>query len=170
MIKAYLLGDRVASSSPKAFSAYEKSLLGEKIGGRIEYSSVETLFLLKNNKMELFSKTKEINWEELIRRIRKTDKKIETKLSVFSDLRKKGYLVKSALKFGAEFRVYDKGDKPSENHARWILHCVKESESINWHDFAAKSRVAHSTKKNLLLGVVDEEGDVSYYEVRWERP
>ncbi|MBU1252016.1 MAG: tRNA-intron lyase, partial [Nanoarchaeota archaeon] len=38
------------------------------------------------------------------------------------------------------------------------------------HDFSAKNRVAHSTKKNLLLAIVDEEGDVSYYEVRWVKP
>ena len=40
---------------------------------------------------------------------------------------------------------------------------------MNWRDFAAKSRVAHSTRKKLLVGVVDEEGDVTYYEVGWVR-
>ena len=40
---------------------------------------------------------------------------------------------------------------------------------MKWHEFAAKSRVAHSTKKKLLLGVVDEGGDVTYYEVGWFR-
>ena len=105
-----------------------------------------------------------------MKKLRKQDKKIETKFYVFSDLRKKGYIVKTALKFGAEFRVYEKGVKPGEAHARWILFCVKEHDMISWHDFSAKNRIAHSTKKNLLIGIVDEEGDVSYYEVKWERP
>jgi len=102
--------------------------------------------------------------------VRTADKKIETKLPVFSDLRKKGYIIKTALKFGAEFRVYDKGYKPGQSHARWILYTAKEHESINWHDFAAKNRIAHSTNKTLLISIVDEESDVSYYEVSWQRP
>jgi tRNA splicing endonuclease len=41
---------------------------------------------------------------------------------------------------------------------------------MTWHEFSAKNRVAHSTKKHLMIGVVDDEGDVSYWEVRWLRP
>jgi tRNA splicing endonuclease len=55
-------------------------------------------------------------------------------------------------------------------HARWILYTVRESDISNWHDFAAKNRVAHSTKKALLIAVVDDESDVSYYECLWLRP
>ena len=47
---------------------------------------------------------------------------------------------------------------------------VHEATTLTWHDYAAKNRVAHSTKKRLLLAVVDEEGDVSYWESRWIRP
>ena len=85
-------------------------------------------------------------------------------------MRKKGYILKTALKFGADFRVYERGIKPGEDHARWILFIVKESEPLSWHDFAAKNRIAHSTKKNLLIAIVDEEDDVSYYEVSWRKP
>ena len=74
------------------------------------------------------------------------------------------------MKFGAEFRVYDKGIKPGQDHARWILYPVKESEILTWHDFSAKNRVAHSTRKNLLIGIVDEERDITYYEISWIKP
>lgn len=170
MITGHFAGDKVTSSSQDAFSLYDKSRFGEKKNGKIEYSSVETVFLVREKKMEVFSGKKEIDEEELFRKLRKHDKKLETKLVVFSDLRKKGFIVKSALKFGAEFRVYEKGVKPEEGHALWILYTVKESENLNWHDFAAKSRVAHSTRKSLLVGMVDEENDVTYYETRWIKP
>ena len=111
----------------------------------------------------------EINFNDLINRIRRKDKRVENKFVVFNDLRKRGYIVKTALKFGADFRVYEKGIKPGEDHALWVLFVVKENEQLKWHDFAAKNRVAHSTKKKLLLGIVDEESDVSYYEVEWKR-
>ena len=89
---------------------------------------------------------------------------------MFKDLRDKGYLLKTALKFGADFRVYDKGHKPGKEHAKWILYPVSESQEMTWHDFSAKNRVAHSTKKNLLIAVVDSEGDITYYEIAWRRP
>ena len=85
-------------------------------------------------------------------------------------MRSRGYVVKTALKFGADFRVYERGTKPGQAHAKWILYPVRESEIMTWYEFAAKNRVAHSTRKNLLLGIVDNESDVTYYEVNWLRP
>ena len=169
MIKAYFVGQKIVSSSEDAFSLYEKSSFGEKTGKKIEYAGVEALFLVDEGKMELIDGKKVLNEDVLIKKLKKNDKKIGTKYAVFANLRKKGYIAKSALKFGAEFRVYEKGASPGKEHARWILFTSRESDMMNWHDFAAKNRVAHSTKKNLLLGVVDEEGDVSYYEVAWIR-
>ena len=170
MIKGMLAGDKIISNSADAFSTYERSRIGEKEGRRIEYNSVEALYLIDKAKMEVFSdKGEKIDFEKIIGKIRKSDKRIDTKFKVFSDMRKRGYILKSALKFGADFRVYNKGEKPGEEHARWILFCVKESESFKWHEFAAKNRIAHSTNKKLLLGVLDDEGDVSYYEIGWQR-
>lgn len=170
MITAYLLGNEIVSTSPDAFSFYEKSRWGEKQGKKIIYSSFEALSLFEAEKLTVFIGKKELDEGALRAKLRKGDKKFETKYAVFQDLRGKGYVVKTALKFGAEFRVYDKGDNPGEEHARWILFTARESEQMSMHDFSAKSRVAHSTKKFLMLGVVDDESDVTYYEVRWERP
>lgn len=170
MIQAQLSHEKITSNSSEAFSLHEKSRFGEKKGNKIEYSLVEALFLVIKDKMTVFSGKKELDEDALIQKIKKFDKKIETKLTVYRDLREKGYIIKTALKFGAEFRVYEKGIKPGEEHARWILYTTRENEHLNWHDFAAKNRVAHSTKKNLLIALVDEESDVSYYEIAWIRP
>lgn len=169
MIDANMLGDKIISSSPDSFSWFEKSFYGEKNQSRIEYSFLESLFLISEGKMILKSGKKTLSFEDLIKKAKKIDKKIETKFTVFSDLRKKGYVVKTALKYGAEFRVYEKGARIGETHAAWLLFTAKESDQLGWHDFSAKNRIAHSTKKKLLLGVVDEESDVSYYEVNWVR-
>ena len=101
---------------------------------------------------------------------RKIDKKIQIKYLVFKDLRERGYVVKTALKFGADFRVYDKGVKPGDDHAKWILFPVSESKGLTWHSFSAMNRVAHSTRKSLLIGIVDSESDVTYYNVAWTKP
>ena len=170
MITAHVLEDKIFSNSNLAFSLYEKSRFGEKKRNKVEYSFAEAIYLLRKKKIEIFSGKNKLGEIALIKKAKKQDKRISIKLPVFTDLRNKGYIVKTALKFGAEFRVYDKGVKPGEDHAKWILYPVKESESHSWYDFAAKNRVAHSAKKNLLIGIVDEEEDVTYYEVSWLKP
>ncbi len=169
-IKAYITGEIISSNSSEAYTFYKKSNFGEPVGEKIQYSLPETLFLVEKDKMEIFSKGKKIPKKELLKKFQKIDKKIQIKYPVFKDLREKGYVVKTALKFGAEFRVYEKGSKPGKKHARWIVFAEHESKKLAWHEFSAKNRVAHSTKKNLLLAIVDEEGDISYYEVRWIKP
>jgi tRNA-intron endonuclease len=169
-IQAHLFGEVISSNDAEAHSLHSKSCFGQPVNDKIQYSFSEALFLVDKEKMDVFSKAKKIPKKELIKKLQKLDRKIDLKYLVFKDLRERGYIVKTALKFGAEFRVYPKGAKPGSQHAKWIVFTEHESSKLTWHDFSAKNRVAHSTKKNLLLAIVDDEGDISYYEVKWIKP
>ncbi|MDH3353005.1 MAG: tRNA-intron lyase [Nanoarchaeota archaeon] len=170
-IKANLISEKVTSNTSEAQSLFATSRFGEKLGEKIIYSLQEALFLIQEKKMEISDYRGEIlTQKEIMKKFERIDKKFKTKYLVFKDLRKKGYIVKTALKFGAEFRVYEKDKKIGQGHSKWILFPVSENSNLTWHEFASKNRVAHSTKKNLLIAVVDDEGDVSYYEVNWIRP
>ena len=169
-IQAHMMGASISSNSQDAFSLYRRSHFGEQVGEKIQYSLSEALFLTEKGKIKVFHKKKWLPFKELMKNVYSNDKRINIKYPVFKDLREKGYVVKTALKFGADFRVYDRGSKPGEEHAKWIVFADHESGKFTWHEFSAKNRVAHSTKKALLLAIVDEEGDVSYYEVRWAKP
>jgi len=169
-IKAYLIGKTVDSNDSLAHSLYQKSSFGEPKNGKIQYMLVEVLYLSEKNKLSIIQHNKEMPPKELLTKLKKIDKRIEIKYPVYKDLREKGYIVKTALKFGADFRVYPKGIKPGKDHAKWVVFCEHESKKLSWQEFSAKNRVAHSTKKKLLLAILDEEGDVTYYEVSWTRP
>jgi len=166
-IQAYLIGETISSNSSEAYSLNAKSSFGEKKEDKIIYSPSEALFLVEKGKMEVLYKNKKIESRELEGVFRKMDKNIQMKYPVFKELREKGYIVKTALKFGADFRVYEKGKLPGEEHAKWLIFVEYSSRKINWNEFSAKNRVAHSTKKKLLLAIVDDEKDVTYYEVSW---
>jgi len=170
IIQAQLSGSMISSNSSEAFSLYEKSAFGEPVGEKIQYTLSEAFYLIEKEKMEISYKNEKIEKKEVLKKIEKIDSKIQIKYLVFKNLRDRGYIVKTALKFGADFRVYEKGSRPGDKHAKWIVFCEHESKKFSWHEFSAKNRVAHSTKKNLLLAIVDEEGDVSYYEVSWIKP
>ncbi len=169
-IKAAFSGENVISSSQQAKDLYSKSLFGEYIDKKIHYSLSEALYLVEKKKIEVFLKKRKLSFNTLMEKCKSLDKKIHTKFVVYRDLRNRGYLLKTALKFGADFRVYEKGAKPGKEHAKWILYPVPESQELTWHEFSAKNRVAHSTKKNLLIAIVDSEGDITYYEISWIRP
>ena len=165
--------DRVLTeNSDNARELYNKSRFGALLeNGRVHLSLLETLYLSEKKKIMLLdAKNKEIPHEKLLKKAQKLEPNFWIRYCVFRDMRNRGYIIKTALKFGADFRVYDRGVKPGEDHAKWIVYPVHEASTLTWYEFAAKNRVAHSTKKRLLIGVVDEESDVSYWEIRWMRP
>ena len=131
----------------------------------------ETLYLHEKGKIQVLSgRSKKFSFDEVLRRAKKGVPDFWTSYVVFRDLRSKGYIVKTALKFGAQFRVYDKGIKPGKDHAKWVVFPSSENKTFTWHEWSAKNRVAHSTRKRLLIGIVDDEDDVTYWEARWLRP
>ncbi|MBS3147121.1 tRNA-intron lyase [Candidatus Woesearchaeota archaeon] len=169
---AVISGQRVISKEAEgAKLLYDQSRFGEIKDGKIQYSLVESLYLLERNKLIIKSeKNKELDFEAFVKLSVKYEPNFWKRYCVYRDLRTRGYIVKTALKFGADFRVYDRGVKPGEDHAKWIVYPVHESETLTWYEFAAKNRVAHSTRKKLMLGIVDDENDVTYYICSWMRP
>jgi len=161
----------IAEKSNEANELYQKSRFGELVNEKYQYSLMEALYLIEKKRMQVKdSKGKIIKADEFIKKSKVIDKNFLIRYSVYKDLRSRGYIVKTALKFGADFRVYDRGIKPGEDHAKWIVYPVHESSQLTWYEFSAKNRVAHSTRKNLLIGIVDDEGDTTYYSISWIRP
>ncbi len=159
-------------SSGEVKELYEQSRYGTLFeDGKLQLSHIEAFYLLEKKRLTIHdARNKLMTPEDFMKKAEKNDKNFWVKYSVYKDMRNRGYIVKTALKFGADFRVYDRGVKPGDDHARWIIYPVHETEHLTWYSFAAKNRVAHSTKKRLLVGIVDDEGDVTYYEIRWMRP
>ena len=173
LVKAILARERVITeSSEEARDFYNQSRFGSITeGGKVELSLLEALYLYEKKRLDLRSEAgRKMTFESYVRKARKVEPNFWIRYSVFKDIRNRGYIIKTALKFGADFRVYDRGVKPGEDHAIWVVYPVHEGETLTWHEFSAKNRVAHSTKKKLLLAIVDEELDISYYEVGWVRP
>jgi tRNA-intron endonuclease len=171
-IKAIFIENHVLTeASPQAIDLHAKSVFGTPLkSGQVKLSLVESLYLHDAGKVQIMNGKKPFEFEQLLKKCKRFEKNVITRFFTYKDLRDRGYTVKTALKFGADFRVYDKGIKPGEDHAKWVVYPVDENAGFTWHDFSAKNRVAHSTKKRLMIATVDDEGDVTYYEVKWMRP
>ena len=159
-----------AEDKADARSLYDQSRFGEPKDGKIVYALVEALYLLEKGKMQVLFGKKPLSVDQFMRRAQRVEPNFLVRYAAFKDMRSRGYIVKTALKFGADFRVYDRGVKPGDDHARWIMYPVHEGSTFSWYEFSAKNRVAHSTRKRLLLAIVDSELDCTFYEIAWKRP
>ena len=164
-------GHIIAEDSDAARELYHQSRYGVLNETRVELSLLEVMYLFEKKRLVLLNgRGKELSYDLILKKAKKFEHNFFVRYAVFKNMRDRGYIIKTALKFGADFRVYDRGVKPGDDHAKWVVFPVKEGETLTWHEFSAKNRVAHSTKKRLLIGVVDAEMDVTYYEVKWVRP
>ncbi len=172
-IKSIFARERIlAEASNETAELYNQSRYGTLLeDGRLQLSLPEALYLMEKGKIDIYDgKTKKLSFEEFVKKARKAEPNFWVRYSIYKDIRNRGYIIKTALKFGADFRIYDRGVKPGEDHAKWVVFPVHEGEVMTWYAFSAKNRVAHSTKKKLLIGCVDDENDVTYWEIRWVRP
>ena len=172
-IRTDLINDKVVTeNSNEVRELYNQSRYGIMLeNSKVQLSLIESLYLIEKSKIDVYkSKNKKIDFNGFVIKSKKLEPNFWIRYCVFKDIRNRGYIIKTALKFGADFRVYDRGVKPGEDHAKWVVFPVYEGNTLTWYEFAAKNRVAHSTRKRLLIGVVDDENDVSYWEVRWMRP
>lgn len=176
VVRGYFADERVLlENCDGARELFNTGCYGQLLDdGKLQVSLCEALYLIERGKIIVYNSTsksaKPLDFETFLTKARKHEPNFWVRYCVFKNIRNRGYVIKTALKFGADFRIYDRGVKPGEDHARWIVYPVHEGTTLTWHEFAAKNRVAHSTKKRLMIGIVDDEGDVTYYEIRWIRP
>lgn len=165
---AELFEDKTIVDDEKlANSLHSKGSIGVLKNNRLELSLVETLFLLEKGKIKIVCKGEALNRKVFVKKAILKDKRFYLRYSVYKDLKKKGHVVKTALKYGFDYRVYDKGVKPGQAHASWLVHCFNENGKFTWKDYSKMMRVAHSVHKKALMAIVDDESDVTYWESKW---
>ncbi|HDI10689.1 MAG TPA: tRNA-intron lyase [Euryarchaeota archaeon] len=163
-VKAILSGECLIVRGNREINVLRgKRKIGTIKNGVLELSPLEGIYLMKKGKIKAFHMGKEINVDQLLQKV---DFK---RYHVFEDLTEKGYLVKSGHKYGADFRVYEKGDDPDKEHSSYLVRVIGEVESVKAYDLLALARVAHSVRKKLILAIVGEEGEVTYYSVKWTK-
>jgi tRNA-intron endonuclease, archaea type len=163
VFQIYLQG--LFSNSQQAINLAKTKKLGEFKKNKVNYSSYEAFYLIESKKANAYSKEKKVSQKKVLKLFSKKDKEFLINYIVYKNLREKSYIPKTGLKFGAEFRIYEK-NKP---HAKYLTLITTQKNKINLREFISKNRVAHSTAKNLLLCVVDAQQDVTYYEISWTK-
>lgn len=165
---AILCEDRVIVKDENAHNLYNRRFYGNLTDSGLELSFIEALYLLKRDKIEVFDGENSLSEKDITDILRK--KHIYSHYLVYEDLRVRGYIVKTGFKYGSDYRIYERGHSPGDGHSSYLVKILSEEQSILVRDFSSYVRVTHGVRKTLLLAVVDDEYDITYYNVEWTRP
>jgi len=164
-------GNVLVSDEKEANSIYQKGYFGDmQSGGKLSLSLVEALYLVDKGRLVIKDGRKKVDFEKLMAAATEADPDAYVQYVAFSDLRERGYVVKTGFKFGAHFRIYKRGDAPGEAHSTFMVHCVPEYYNLTMTELSRIIRLGHSVKKKMWLAVVDNEGDLTYYQTRRIKP
>jgi len=165
MSTGILSGTKVLVGESTLKSFLREKGFGEERGSRQEVSLIEALFLLENEKMEINDGEKNLSFEDLLKAGSKVEENFYSKYVVYKDLRERGLLVRTGLKFGADFRVYERGSDLGTGHSRYLVHVIPEEYKCSFPELARAIRLSQNVNKYMIYAIVDEEGDITYYQI-----
>ena len=171
-----LIGDKViVFDKNKANKLYKLGFFGKFVGYRkvknlevrdyLELSLLEALYLMEEGILIVYCMDRNITKEELLKIARSKYEHFDDVYTVYRDLRKRGYIVKSGLKFGSTFAVYEHG--PGIDHAPFLVHVLPYEEAIDPIEIVRAGRLSHSVRKKFILATVNPNNEIEYYSFSW---
>ncbi|MGQ9759906.1 MAG: tRNA-intron lyase [Candidatus Methanomethylicaceae archaeon] len=157
LYKSGFYGKPVNISKPKDAS---------EIVNYLELSLLEANYLVEKGIIKVKSGKRTLTKESLFKLSKKHYRLFEELYAVYKDLRDKGYVVRPALKFGADLAVYQYG--PGIDHAPYIIHVLPNSAEIDTLEIVRAGRLSHTVRKKFVLATLDEtQKKVVYYMFDW---
>lgn len=134
------------------------------------FDAMEVLLLIERHRILVWEdndKNKKLyDFEGLLTYFTKFDNRLWHKYIIYMDLRKRGYIVRMGYGNGIEFRVFKRGADFEKDTAQFLIFPVFEGDPIELRDLDKISRVALSSRKDLIVATVDRLSKPIYYSVK----
>jgi tRNA-intron endonuclease len=169
-VTADLLPDATAriADADEALRVYGRGYFGTPAaGGGLVLERAEAVYLAEMRRVEVRRDGggRPLGWPELFGRATRAEPGFGIRYLVYRDLRQRGYVVRPG---GAPvaLAVLPRGGVPQKTPSRYWVDPVSERRPFELERVVGLVERARSAKKTLLLGVVDEESDLTYYRAR----
>ncbi len=132
--------------------------------GQVKLDLLEGVFLLGENKIRIFEKKTELDFQTLVNFAAQKIPEFEIKYLIFKDLRNRGLALKHCdEKKQTTFYLFKQ--KKDERERQCFISAFSERDILDLKE--TKNLIQDITKKNgeLWFAIVDEEGDLTYYRV-----
>ncbi len=154
----------------EASQIYNKGYFGNPLpGGGLKLNLIEAIYLTEVGKLEVKKGSKTMGMDKLFRIGSKTVDNFEIKYIVYRDMRQRGYVIKRGNK-PLDFRVLPRGGIPGKNPSKFWVLALSERGEFDIQKLAGIVEKVKRVKKILLLAVVDEESDITYYRTKTIKP
>lgn len=146
---------------------FTKSHFGTTLPGNyLLLNLIEGIYLHTEEKLRVFQNEREIGFEELVSLAVKQIDRFETLYLMFKDLRRRGYAVQPAPTYPPfDFHIRKKDLKEKTDPSPCLISVYSERDIIDIVTIYHLTQEASNHESALWLGIVDEEGDVTYYDV-----
>ena len=174
-IEGIIRKEKVVISNQEATEEFYKNsyigtLVSENDQEILVLDPLEILLLSERRRILLWEDNdknkRQHDFESLLEYFTKFDDRLWHKYVIYMDLRKRGYIVRTGYGEGIEFRVYKRGADFINDSAKYLIYPVFEGEPIELKDLDKISRVAMSSRKDLIIATVDRLSKVIYYSVK----
>ncbi len=137
---------------------YEQGGYGRPERNGLRLSPEEALYLMERNKIDV----KDFEFDTLLGLFANQPNFIR-KYLVYRDIRERGYVIQPGPH---DFRVFRRGHKPGTGKSRYMIRVLSERDLIEFDRLSQDVLAADNMRKQYLLAVVDDEDELTYYEVR----
>jgi tRNA-intron endonuclease len=164
-IPARLIRNRIVVTGEFAKILHEAGYYGSLSGSeKLVLEAEEALLLLRRQRIEVRdSKRKQLEFSDLLERLAEKRPGLWTRFLVYSDLRSRGYVVRTGYGKGLLFRVYPRGAKLNEATAKYFVCAISEGAPLKVTELDTFSKHAKRNRKKLMLAVLDRQGEPTYY-------
>ncbi len=154
----------------EASTLYNRGYFGvPRSGGGLDLTLLEAVYLVEAGRLEVRRGGRGVSLAELFRLAGSREAAFEIRYLVYRDLRQRGYVVE-AQDGPVDFHVLPRGGAPKKTPSKYWVRALSESAVFDLAELLERAGEAASVRKTLLLGLVDEESDLTYYSVREASP
>ncbi len=166
-LRTQLIGDRVLAGKEALDEFYKTNYFGHPKDDILELSLLEAAFLLSRGKLEIELEGKIIDFKDFFEQASLKQQNFELKYIVYRDLKDRGYYAQPSA---VDFRVYQRGSHPGKSAAKIFVRVQSERQPLPVKILQESVAASENVHKQFILAVVDEEGDITFYEVKTEVP
>ncbi len=131
-------------------------------GGGVDLDLIEATYLLESRRLEVVGPEGAMSFDELFTHSATVVEGFDIKYLVYRDLRQRGFIVK--FESGDyDISVFPRGKTMSNSRPEFMVRAVSERNAIDIATFVRQVSEVKGRNRKLLYGVVDEEGDLTYY-------
>ncbi|VVB84894.1 tRNA-splicing endonuclease [uncultured archaeon] len=158
-----LIGNIVITDKRGIDELYNTSFYGRPRENTLELSFAESAYLIYTGKITVEFEGTELDFKQFFLKAGSLVKNFELFYIVYKDLRERGYYIQPSV---TGFRVYPRGGHPGKTPAEFFVFVTSERVPLLLSDLRKHLDAADNLKKRLVLAIVDEESDITFYEVK----